>query len=173
MQNIETILKGGHPNSLGNTIEVVEMVLKNPGRLEELYLCYFSDDEVVRMRVSNAIKRITKEKEQLVIPYLDRFLGEISDIDQASAKLTLAQLFLMLESHMTSHQFKRAKQILLKNLNESDDWIVLNRTMETLSVWALGDEDLKVSIMPRLKQLKKDPRKSVYAKASKKLAQLS
>ena len=75
MQNIETILKGGHPNSLGNTLEVVEMVLKNPGRLEELYLCYFSDDEVVRMRVSNAIKRITKEKRQLVIPYLDRFLG--------------------------------------------------------------------------------------------------
>ena len=173
MKNIETLLAGGHPNSLGNTIEVVDMILKDPGRFEELFQCYFSEDEVVRMRVSNAMKRIAKEREQLVINYLDRFLNEISLIDQASTKWTLAQLFLMLENHMTTKQLSHAREILLKNLTESDDWIVLNMTMETLSVWALQDQELKEKIMPRLKQLKNDSRKSVFTKASKKLAQLS
>ena len=173
MRNIETQLSGGHPNSLGKTVEVVEMVLKDPGSFEELFQCYNSEDEVVRLRVSNAMKRIAKENEQLLVPYLDRFLNDISNIDQASTKWTLAQLFLMFENHFAPQQLRQAKQILWNNLNESDDWIVLNMTMETLSVWALRDEDLRVRIIPRLKQLKKDPRKSVFSKASKKLAQLS
>ena len=173
MQNIEAILTGGHPNSLGNTIEVVEMVLEDTRKIEELFQCYYSKDEVVRMRVSNAIKRIAKANQLLIVPYLDRFLNEICKINQSSTKWTMAQLFLMLENHLTAQQFRRAKEILLKNLNESDDWIVLNMTMETLAVWALRDEDLKVALMPRLKKLKKDHRKSVFTKASKKLAQLN
>ena len=173
MENIETLLTGGHPNSLGNTVAVVEIVLRDPGKFEELFQCYYSEDEVVRMRVSNAMKRIAKEKQQLVVPYLDRFLNEISNIDQASTKWTIAQLFLILQKHLTPQQLRQAKQILFKNLNESDDWIVLNMTMETLALWASSDEDLKHKLIPRLKQLKEDPRKSVFSKASKKLAQLS
>ena len=173
MQNIEKELTGGHPNSLGNTIEVVDVVLKDPARFAELFQCYFSDDEVVRLRVSNAMKRITKAKKELIIPYLDRLLNEISNIDQASAQWTLAQLFLMLDNHMTADQLKRAKQILLENLNQSDDWIVLNMTMETLADWAENDAVLKDRLVPRLKQLQGDTRKSVFSKASKKLAQLS
>ena len=173
MQNIEKQLKGGHPNSLGNTVEVVSQVLKQPDLFKELFQCYFSDDEVVRLRVSNAMKRIAKENQGLVIPYLDRFLNEISLIDQASARWTIAQLFLMLDKQMTPPQLKSAKEILLTNLRESDDWIVLNMTMETLANWAIKDNKLKAELLPRLKQLKNDPRKSVCSKAAKKLAQLA
>ena len=173
MQSIEIQLTGGHPNSLGNTIEVVEQVLEDPDKMEELFQCYFSEDEVVRLRVSNAMKRITKADKELVIPYLARFLDEISNIDQASTQWTLAQLFLMLEKHMTEAQIQHAKDILMDNLNSSDDWIVLNMTMETLAKWAMTDEALKIQLLPRLKQLEKDPRKSVFSKASKKLAQLT
>ena len=173
MQSIEEQLTGGHPNSLGNTVEVVEQILEDPDKIEELYQCYFSEDEVVRLRVSNAMKRITKARRELVIPYLGRFLDEISNIDQASTQWTLAQLFLMLEKHMTEAEIQHAKEILMDNLNGSDDWIVLNMTMETLAKWAIDDEVLKIQLLPRLKQLEKDPRKSVFSKASKKLAQLA
>ena len=173
MKSIENQLTGGHPNSLGNTIEIVELVLDQNSYFDELFHCYFSQDEVVRLRVSNAMKRIAKENEELLIPYLDRFLDEISEIDQASTKWTLAQLFLMLQTHMNDRQFQRAKEILLNNLHNSDDWIVLNMTMETLANWAIEDEALKQQLLPRLKQLKKDPRKSVFSKASKKLVQLA
>ena len=33
-------LKGGHPNSLGNTLEVVNAVLGNTDKMEVLFLCY-------------------------------------------------------------------------------------------------------------------------------------
>ena len=61
MEEFEQMLTGGHPNSLGRTLEVVESVMSDRERLEDLYNCYFSEDEVVRLRTSNAIKRVTKE----------------------------------------------------------------------------------------------------------------
>ena len=44
MQNFEEMLTGGHPNSLGRTKEVVEIVLADHSRFEELYRCYTSVD---------------------------------------------------------------------------------------------------------------------------------
>lgn len=101
MHSIEEKLTGGHPNSLGNTIEVVESVLADPAKFQELFDCYFSYDEVVRLRVSNAMKRICRERKELLLPYLNRFLDEISLIDQASTQWSLAQLYKMLEADMT------------------------------------------------------------------------
>ena len=60
-ENFESILSGGHPNSLGRTVEVVDLVLEDRARLAELYQCYFSSDEIVRLRVSSAFKRVTTE----------------------------------------------------------------------------------------------------------------
>ena len=60
--SLETMLTGGHPSSLGRTVEVVETVLDNPERLAELYNCYFTIDEVVRLRTSNAMKRLKSDR---------------------------------------------------------------------------------------------------------------
>ena len=90
MNNFEQRFTGGHPNSLGNTVEIVEEVLKDNHLFDELFNCYFSEDEVVRLRTSNAMKRVCKVKKELLPPYLDRFLTEISQIDQASTQWTLS-----------------------------------------------------------------------------------
>ncbi|MEM8540860.1 MAG: hypothetical protein AAGF25_07880, partial [Pseudomonadota bacterium] len=60
MEDFRAMLTGGHPNSLGRTLEVVELVLASPDRMEELYQCYFSEGEIVRLRTSNAIRRVFK-----------------------------------------------------------------------------------------------------------------
>lgn len=62
MNNYEERLKGGHPNSLGNTVKVVEEILSDNECFDELFNCYFSKDEIVRPRTSNAMKRISKAK---------------------------------------------------------------------------------------------------------------
>ena len=67
MKSIEQTLTGGHPNSLGNTVEVVNMILSDHSHFQELFECYFSDNEVVRLRVSNAMKRIFKENKNFSI----------------------------------------------------------------------------------------------------------
>ncbi len=167
MENFEVQLSGGHPNSLGNTIAVVDQVLGENKHFNELFNCYFSTDEVVRLRVSNAMKRIAKANLELLLPYTDRFLEEISGIDQASTQWTLAQLFLMLERHMTEVQRKQASDIMKHNLANHDDWIVLNQTMETLGRWAKKDAKLANWLLPHLERLASDPRKSVAKKAKK------
>lgn len=73
----EAQLTGGHPNSLGNTITVVDHVLLH-GTFVELLACYDSNDEVVRLRVSNAVKRVYKEKPKWVEAHIDTFLYKIS-----------------------------------------------------------------------------------------------
>ena len=166
----EQQLAGGHPNSLGNTVEVVEEVLSDHAKFHELFQCYFSNDEVVRLRTSNAMKRICKEKKHLLVPYLDKFLKEISVIDQASAQWTLAQLFAMLKEEMNAGQINQAKRLMKSNLQNHQDWIVLNTTMETLAQWAKTDQALKEWLLPHLKRLSGEKRKSI-SKHAKKLIQ--
>jgi hypothetical protein len=172
MESIEQRLSGGHPNSLGNTVEVVEEVLINPKQLQELFNCYFSDNKVVRLRVSNAMKRIANRNKALLITYLPRLLEDISKIDQDSTRWTLAQLFDTYTEEMDGDQRLAATQIMKGNLLKSDDWIVQNTTMSTLGKWAMKDLALKSWLVPYLERKRNDQRKSVKNKASNTLEKL-
>ncbi len=173
MRNFEERLTGGHPNSLGNTIEVVEEVFENHELFDELFNCYFSDDQVVRLRTSNAMKRVCKHDKTILVPYIDRFLTEIAAIDQASTQWTLANLFQLLQKEMNETQIESAKEIMKQNLANHNDWIVLNSSMDTLGKWSKKDSVLKSWIAPHLKRLSKDARKSVSGRANKILALLN
>ncbi len=172
MERFEIMLTGGHPNSLGRTIEVVDIILTDKNKLEELYQCYFSDNDVVRLRTSNAFKRICKENKSWLLPYIDRFTDEISEIDQASAQWTIAQLFLELTKLMSVEQVEKAKKILKKNLVHHKDWIVLNTTIKTLVQWSKEDPDLRKWIKPYLDKRSLDKRKSVASTAKKAIFEL-
>ena len=161
------MLTGGHPNSLGRTKEVVEIVLADPDRFDELFGCYASEDEVVRLRTSNAVKRVEAARHDLLVPYIDRFIEEIGALNQASAQWTLAQLFDRLSGDMSARQSKDALAIMKRNLAEHDDWIVLNHTIETLGLWSREDSDLKAWLIPELRRHSRDERKSVAKRAAK------
>lgn len=173
MEPFEQMLTGGHPNSLGRTIEVVDLVLADPARFEELYTCYASADEVVRLRVSSAMKRLWRAHPDLIAPHIDRFLTEISQINQASTQWTLATMFDELDTYLTPEQRAVALRLMQHNLATHNDWIVLNNTMETLSKWAqAGDDDLKAWLKPHLARLRGETRKSVAGRATKLHARL-
>ena len=163
----ETMLTGGHHNSLGRTVEVFDTVMATPERLEEIYSCYFSQDEVVRLRTSSVFKRISIEEPEWLLPYIDKFINDIAKIDQASTQWTLAILFAALRQYMTPAQAKDAKQILQNNLANHNDWIVLNYTMQTLADWSKDDTVLKDWLMPHLQRVSNDSRKSVAGRAKK------
>ena len=167
------MLSGGHPNSLGRTVEAVDLVLADPARFDALFQTYGSTDEVVRLRVSNAMRRIEAIRHDLLVPYIDRLIEEIGALDQPSAQWTLAVLFDKLRGDMTPVQEKRALTIMQRNLAEHYDWIVLNNTMETLTNWAVDTPGLRGFLIPHLERLRGDARKSVRTRASKFLARLS
>lgn len=169
MNTYEELLTGGHPNSLGNTIQVVQDVLGNKEKLQDLYQCYDSKDEVVRLRVSNAMKRVCKEHPDWVAAYLDSLLTRTSTIDQASTKWTLSTLFMWLDTYMTEKQRTQAIAIMKTNLHY-DDWIVQNSTCESLAYFAKRNAALKTWLAPELEKLTHSRHKSV-ARRAKKLAE--
>ncbi|MDE0711272.1 MAG: hypothetical protein OXH60_03960 [Rhodospirillales bacterium] len=166
-EHLEDMLAGGHPNSLGRTVEVVETVLADTERFGELFACYVSKDPVVRLRTSNALKRIEAQRRDLLVPYIDRLIEEVGSLDQASAQWTLAQLFGRLAADMDQDQWAGALRIMKRNLSSHDDWIVLNATIETLSDWAMADQGLRRWLKPHLERLSADRRKSVASRAAK------
>jgi len=168
----EELLTGGHPNSLGNTIEVVDDILTDEAKLKDLYDCYGSSDEVVRLRVSNAMKRVCKKQPEWVAKYLDRLIVDTSRINQASTKWTLSTLFMWLDAYMSDTQRIDAIKVMKINLHH-DDWIVQNTTSESLAHFAKKSEELKQWLLPELARLTNSKHKSVARRAQKLIEALS
>lgn len=171
INSFEERLSGGHPNSLGNTVEVVDVILDDRSALELLFQCYDSDDPVVRLRVSNAIKRVCKVHPEWVAPYLDRLITQTSTINQASTKWTLSTLFVLLDSYMSSEQRDAAISIMKSNLLY-DDWIVQNTTADSLFYFSSTSPELAQWLVPQLKILQSGKHKSVSRRVTKILSSL-
>lgn len=170
-ERFEAMLSGGHPNSLGRTVDVVDAVLDDPTRLAQLYDCYFSPDEVVRLRVSSAMKRVTIEHPEWTIEFMDRLQRDVAAIDQASVQWTLAVLFDLTKEFQSPAQRARSIEIVKHNLAHHDDWIVLNNSLKVLYEWSIDDPALADWLSPQLERLTRDPRRSVAGRANKLLAQ--
>ena len=169
-ETFEEMLTGGHPNSLGRTEEVVEHVLADRKKLSELYQTYFSNDEVVRLRVSSAMKRVTIAHPDWTMDYMDGLQSEIAKIDQASTQWTLAILFDLTRALLSPSQKSKALGIMKNNLANHQDWIVINTTMQVLYDWGEEDVDLRAWLKPHLLRFEKDKRKSISGRARKLLA---
>lgn len=177
IEAFENMLTGGHPNSLGRTVEVVDAVLAEPARIHELLDTYTSSNDVVRLRVSSAFKRIEQANQPLMLQHLDAFLDRVIDLPavgaQPSAQWTVAQLCQAVSTHLRPDQYGRAKTHMQRNLETMNDWIVLAQTMTTLTAWSKDDMPLRTWLHPRLELRTKDSRVSVAKRATKCLAALS
>ena len=171
-QDFEEMLTGGHPNSLGRTLDVVQAVLDDRSKHQDLYQCYFSEDEIVRLRVSNAMKRVTIEHPDWTMDFMDGLQSDVAAIDQPSTQWTLALLFDLTRDLLSKQQHAKAIEIMQNNLANHRDWIVLNNSMKVLFDWSLDDPELKTWLKPHLEHLQNDNRKSVAIRAKKLLAKL-
>lgn len=173
VRNFEEALSGGHPNSLGRTVEVVDVVLGDRSRLDDLYRCYFSSDEVVRLRVASAMKRVTIAQPDWVMDFIEGLQSEIAAIDQASTQWTLALIFDLLADRLSPEQHRRAVEIMQGNISSHDDWIVLSNSMKVLGRWSKTDAQLARWLKPHAERLVEDNRKTVASNARKLLDELS
>lgn len=155
----------GERNNLGRTEEVVAIVLATPDRIDELYDCFFQPDEWVRLRTSSSFKRIWRADAELFDPYLDRFIADVSSIDQPSVQWTFAEMCSDLAHRFTAAQRASATKRLQAYVDESEDWIVLNRTVESLGRWSTDDAALATWLTPHLHRLAGDDRKTVARRA--------
>lgn len=167
------LLRGGHPNSLGRTEQVVGTVLADHGRLAELFAAATDADEVVRMRVGDALEKVCREQPGWFVPYLDVILDGLGAIDQPSVQWHVAQMLQHLRADLSAAHKRRATRLLQRNLTTSTDWIVLNVTMDVLTDWATGAPALTRWLRPELERLRQDKRRSVSKRASMRLTELT
>lgn len=168
----EVELSGGHPNSLGNTEAVAERVRREPELLDELIDTYSSDDEVVRLRVSSVIKRLVLSHPEWVLARLDVIEQWVDRLEQASAQWSLSQDYLALTAVLSTNQRRAAIERMKGFLRSSNDWIVINQTLETLGQWAREDPELRDWLLPKLHAYAHETRKSIAGKARRHLAVL-
>ena len=167
------MLKGGHPNSLGRTAEAVDIVLADRARLSELFAAIADPDEVVRLRVADALEKVCREQPGWFVTHVDRLFSNLGQIDQPSVQWHVAQMLQHLRSDLSDGQAQQATELLQRNLSTSTDWIVLNVTMDVLTKWATRDAPLTNWLVPELNRLRHDKRTSVAKRASKRLAELA
>jgi len=167
------MLTGGHPNSLGRTEEVVDIVLADRARLEELFATMADSDEVVRMRVGDALEKVCRVQPGWFVAHVDRLLSDLGQIRQPSVQWHVAQMLQHLRCDLSQDQARQSTELLQRNLSTSTDWIVLNVTMDVLTAWADRDAPLAGWLVPELERLRRDDRKSVARRAAKRLADLT
>ena len=164
--SFEQSLKGGHPNSLGNTLEVVDVVLGNTDKMEDLFLCYQSDDETVRLRTSNAFKRIFRAKPELFNKWKQRFIKEVAEIAQTSAKWTTIQILDELLDQLDEKEKTQSVEICLRYLRNEEDWIVINQSLKFI-MNHLERFDFKDSEMMKLLNIFVDDEQKSISKNTK------
>lgn len=128
---ISEMLSGGDPRSLGRTKEVVDLVLDDKTKLDELFNCLFVSDAIVRMRAGDALEKVCRQEAKWLIPFIKKLFILASSIKQPSIQWHLAQIFS--EVPMTKTERLTAITIMKNNLETTDDWIVENLTLESLA----------------------------------------
>lgn len=166
---IEKALTGGDPRRLQNVDEVVDFVLRHPQAVEELFACVFSEDEIVRLRASDALEKVCAHRPDLLQPYVERLLTDVASVDQPSVQWHLAQILATVD--LTAAELERAVAILERNLDLYEDWIVTNLTLQSLAEFVRRRDDLRPDFVRRLRTYEDTAYKSVAARVSRLLAE--
>lgn len=167
----EEMLSTGEPRSLGQTEEVVRLVLADRRRLDQLFELLFHSDEIVRMRAGDALEKVCRQQPEWMSPFKERLLTEVSRIAQPSVQWHLAQM--LGEIEWSPAETPRVIRLLKKILAGSNDWIVTNLTLESLSVFARKNAKLHQELTEICTSHLNSPYKSIATRCRRILRQLS
>lgn len=168
----EMLAVGGKSNSLGKVNEVIELVLHDKSRLNELYDCLFDTDAWIRMRAADALEKICRQYPEWLLPYIDKFSAELATSSQASIQWHLAQIYSKVD--LTSKQKRFAINWLKHLLSTKDvDWIVAANAMDTLAQFTRDGSFPVAEFIPLLKVQQSHKSNAVIKRAGKLLAELS
>jgi len=171
-QFLDILAAGEKTNSLGRTNEVIDTVLRDQSRLEELYQCLFSQDAWVRMRAADALEKVCREHPDWILPYIDRLARDFSTSTQASIQWHMAQIYRQV--HLTDAQQKMAATWLAQLLSHKDaDWIAAANAMDTLAQFTKNGRYPAAKMIDLLHVQKQHKSNAVIKRATKYLAELT
>lgn len=171
--SFKTVLAvGGHANTLGRAGEVVQAVLADRSRLDELFICVFDDDAWVRMRAIDSLEKVCRVYPDWLQPYIGQLLNQAAAIDQPSIQWHLAEMFG--EMKLSPGERQRAIEIMKRNIADNKaDWIVASNTMDTLIHYVKDGYIPTAELIPLLKIQQTHHSKAVVKRATKLLDKIT
>jgi len=151
---------------------VVDLVLRDKHRLEELYKCLFNEDAWIRMRAIDSVEKIARVHPDWIEPYIDRIAKDLASSDQPSIQWHIAEIYR--EVTLTVSQKKVAIGWLKERLaSHQVDWIVATNSMKTLAQF-VRDGSVSKSELRRLLEIQcRHKSNAVVKRATKLLVELS
>lgn len=151
MSHLLRKLHGGDLRSIGRSNEVVQDVLEDPALFAEVFEGLFSGDPRVRMRCADVLEKVSAQRPELLQPFKERLIHQVSQIPQQEVQWHAAQMFSYLELNRAERD--AILQILLSYLDTAKSNIVKVCAMQTLTDLAERDEAIRLEILGKLKEL--------------------
>ena len=170
MSTLEELLRGGDPRALKGVTRVVDVVLHDPGRFDEVMHAMAHDDEVVRMRAADAAEKISRTNPECLEPFKSTLLLAAAMAEQPSLRWHLAQI--VPRMRLDAAERKHAVAIFRRYLGDSSA-IVKTCAMQGLADVALADVSLRPSVLPLLRNATKTGTAAMRARGTRLLEALT
>jgi hypothetical protein len=163
-------LAGGDLRSIGRSNEVVKRVLRGPRLFGLLFRQLASPDRVVRMRVADAVEKITVDRPQLLGPYKRRILALAARAEDKEFRWHMALLMARLD--LRPPERAAALDILHDYLRDPSS-IVKTCAMQGLADLSRDDRRLRAQVLPLVRELTRTGTPAMRARGLKLLKQLA
>jgi len=114
--SIREMLSGGDLRSIGRVPEVLGVMEKNLGEMNELVRCLESGDPVVRSRAVDALEKLTAKQPDLLKPFTEVLLREAAGRAQQEVRWHMAQMLPRLP--LTRRQIREVFSLLRSYLRD-------------------------------------------------------
>jgi hypothetical protein len=162
-------LSGGDWRSLGRSKEVIQDVLKKPALFADVFSGLLHEDRVVRMRASDVVEKVTRERPELLQPFKLHVLGTISTLPDQVVRWHVAQMLPRLR--LTAAERDAAVRILMNNLDDKSS-ILRTLSMQALVDMGRGDERLLAQVTPVVERLTRTGTPAMKSRGRKLLKQI-
>ncbi|HOJ00471.1 MAG TPA: hypothetical protein PLL88_02540 [Anaerolineaceae bacterium] len=162
MNQILKLLSGGDRRSIGRSDEVVELILQQPDKFDDLFRGFYETDPVIRMRTADAVEKVTAQDPALLIPYKEPMLELLESAEQIEVQWHLAQIIPRLP--LTNDEISRAYQTMEKYLSSSSA-IVQTCGLQCLFDLSLRDARLLASTRSYLESGMENQSKAVRSRS--------
>ena len=159
-----TKLSGGDRRSIGRADEVAAEVVAAPELFPALMEAVEHPDDVVRMRASDAVEKVTRSEPGLLGGYEPLILDTLAQIPQQEVRWHMAQIIPRLR--LSDAQRQQAVEILTGYLND-DRRIVQTFAMQALADLSEDDPELQRALEPLIRSLVESGSPAVKARGRK------
>ncbi len=169
MANILSKLRGGDRRSIGKVSEVVAAVQKKPDLFKDLVTGLFDEDPVVRMRVADAMEKISLDNPQSLQPFKTELIRLAQQTQQQELRWHTAQMIPRLK--LTSKETATVTDIFFEYLNDKSK-IVVTFAMQALSDLVLKRAEASARVLRAIEKLSRTGSPAIQSRGKKLLPKL-